>query len=409
MTTTRRDFLSLSLAAGAAAAFAKLPRARADYRYLRADTKPQKILILGGTSFVGPACIDAALARGHKVTIFNRGVHEEKRKEAGRPSVVPEGVEVLYGNRDPEKTADDWKKKPEDGPKDPNSPKGLSQLEGKKWDAVIDTSGYFPRIVRASAELLAPNIRQYIFISSISVYKNNDKPNEDESGELSQLDDPKTEDFGPGFKNYGGGKTACEAAAEKAMPGRVANVRPGFIVGPRDTTARFIYWPLRTEKGGEMAVPGSPSDPLQIIDVRDLGEWLVHLIETNTNGVFNATGPDKPLTFGSTLEACKRVTKADTTFTYIDPKFLEEKHIEAENTFPLWLPPVGESAGFHQRSIAKAVAAGLKFRPVDDTVKGTLDWYHALPPDIQKQVAHLMAPADEQALLKAWHEKSEKK
>jgi 2'-hydroxyisoflavone reductase len=434
MHPSRREFLGLSLAAGTAAAFARLPRARAEARLAPRPAAPLRILILGGTSFVGPACTDAGLARGHSITLFNRGLHEAKRKEAGRPSVVPDGVEVLYGNRDPNLTAYDpseapkesapkskspatsESKKEEPAPSEPKPeppaksstppPKGLSQLEGRKWDAVIDTSGFFPRMVKASAELLAPNVRQYVFISSISVYKDNDKPNMDESDTLATLEDPNTEDFGPQFKNYGGGKTACEQAAEAAMPGRVANVRPGFIVGPRDTTRRFIYWPLRVEQGGEMAVPGKPDDPIQIIDVRDLGDWIIHLIETNTNGAFNATSP--PMSMRAMLEGCRKGAKADTTFTWIDPKFIEEEqHIPIEETFPLWIPPSGENAGFHMRSVAKAVKAGLKFRPVEDTAAATLAWYHGLPADIQSKVAALMPPEKERALLKAWHEQKQ--
>jgi 2'-hydroxyisoflavone reductase len=403
MHASRREFLGMSMAAGAAAAFARLPRVRADLRAIPREA-PLRILILGGTAFVGPACMESALARGHKVTIFNRGRIEQKRKEAGRDSVIPPGVEVLYGNRDPNKTADDWKDESKDGPKAPNAPKGLSQLEGKKWDAVIDTSGFFPRMMKASTELLAPNVRQYIFISTLSVYKKNDKPGLDESDEVATLDDPNTEDFGPDFRNYGGGKAACEKAAEAAMPGRVANLRCGFIVGPRDTSGRFIYWPLRVERGGEVAVPGKPTDPIQLIDVRDLADWIMHLIETNTNGTFNATGPEKPLTMQAMLDGCKKATKADASFSWLDPKFIEEQKFPLQ-TFQLWIPPEGEDAGFHQRSVAKAVAAGLRFRPVEDTAKATLAWYHALPSDLQAKFAKPFDFQAEADLLKAWRER----
>lgn len=401
MVTSRREFIGLSLAAGAAAAFSHLPRARGETRRSGA---PLRILILGGTAFVGPACMEAALARGHKVTLFNRGRIETRRKETGRDSVVPEGVEVLYGNRDPNKTADDWKTE-RDGPKDPNAPKGLTQLEGKKWDAVIDTSAFFPRIIRASAELLAPNVRQYIFISTLSVYKDNSKPGLDESDELATLDDPDTEEFGADFRNYGGGKAACEKALEEIMPGRSSSLRCGFIVGPRDTSRRFLYWPVRVEKGGEMAVPGKPSDPLQIIDVRDLADWCMHLIENNINGTFNATGPERPLTMEAMLEGCRRAAKSDTKFTWIDGDFVKAQGVE-DGAFPLWIPPEGEGAGFHQRNVAKAVAAGLKFRSVEETARGCLDWYHALPAELRSNVVRLLPPDREQALLKAWHERN---
>src|ERR1041384_5214832 len=192
MTFTRRQFIYS--AASVFAAGSLLP-----YRIGAAESaakaaKSLRILILGGTGFLGPACTESALARGHSVTHFNSGRTESLRREAGRPSVVPAGVEQLYGNRDPNKTADDRKSQGKaEAPKDPNSPKGLSQLEGKKWDAVIDTSGYFPRMVKASAELLAPNVKQYLFISTISVYQRNDIPNFDESAAVRTLDDPTTE------------------------------------------------------------------------------------------------------------------------------------------------------------------------------------------------------------------------
>lgn len=396
---SRRDFLAVSLASGAALAMSRFARAQEGKgKTTGGGASPKRILILGGTGFLGPACSEAALARGHKVTLFNRGQRELKRKAAGRPSNVPDGAEVLYGNRDPKLTADDWKTE-KDGPKDPESPKGLSQLEGKEWDAAIDTSGYFPRMVKASAELLAPKVKQYIFISSLSAYADNSKPGLDESDRVGILKDPTTEEMGRGMENYGPAKAACEAAAEAAMPGRVANVRPGYIVGQRDSSARFLYWPVRAEKGGEMAVPGKPTDPIQIIDVRDLAEWMVHLIETNTNGVFNATGPDKTLTMEAMVAACIRAAKSDAKPIWVDPTLVEKKGLEGQ--FPLWIPPEGEAAGFHQRSVAKAVKAGLKFRSAEDSAKSCLEWYHSLPESLQKGVVKLVDPEKEAALLAA--------
>jgi 2'-hydroxyisoflavone reductase len=400
---TRRTFLATSLTTGATLALGSKALAAPRRRVL--SNTPQRILILGGTGFLGPACMEAALAAGHKVTLFNRGFRETMRKEKGRPSVVPEGVEVLYGNRDPEKTADDWKddlKKADPtrhDEKNPNSPKGLSQLEGKTWDAVIDTSGYFPRIVKASTELLAPRVRQYVFISTISVYKNNSKPGQDEAGELGQLSDPNTEEFGADFSNYGPGKAACEAMAEKVMPGRVTNIRPGFIVGIRDNSARFIYWPLRAQRAGEVLVPGAPTDPIQIIDVRDLAEWVVHCIEENVTGVYNATGPEKELTVQAMLDGCAKGAGTSPTYTYVPYEWLTSNAVQ-EGEFPLVVPPTGESAGFHRISISRALAKGLKFRPVAETCKETLAWYKTLPPDAAKAFAKTtMTPAREETLL----------
>lgn len=403
MHSSRRRFLQAS----SAFAFGSLMVAA---RLSRARSEPAKgklrILILGGTGFLGPVCIESALARGHQVTIFNSGKTEDRRKQAGRPSAVPDGVEVLYGNRDPNKTAADRKAEGvADAKPDPDSPKGLTQLEGKKWDAVIDTSGYFPRMVRASAELLAPNVGQYVFISSLSAYEKNDKLNEDESAATSTLSDPAIEEFGPDFRNYGPGKADCERAAEKAMPGRVTALRPGFIVGKRDSSKRFIYWPLRARAGGEMIVPGSPTDPIQIVDVRDLADFIVHCIETKAMGTYNVTGPKDRLTMQAMVDGCIKASGSNAKPVWIDPKFLEEQSVPVER-FSLWIPPDGESAGFHQRSIQKAVAAGLTFRSVEDTAKSTLEWYDSLPEQVKQGVAAVGIPAEQEAeVIKAWKAK----
>lgn len=405
---SRRRLLALALAAGGAATLGAPLATQADgARGRSVPTRrraPRRILILGGTGFLGPACIAAAHARGHRITIFNRGRTEQVRKERGRPLDLPDGVEVIYGNRDPEKTADDWKDPARGQERRPDSPKGLSGLVGREWDAVIDTSGYFPRMVRASATLLAPSVGQYVFISSVSAYARIDRDGVDETAPLATLPDPAVEDFGPQFANYGGGKAMCEKAAEEAMPGRTTIIRPGFIVGPGDTSARFIYWPLRVERGGEMAVPGSPTDPIQLIDVRDLAEWIVRLIEARVTGAFNATGPAEPLTFRAMLEGCRRAAGADTRFTWIDADFLRTMGVEPEEHFPLWVSPAaGEQRGIHRISIRRALDAGLAFRPLDQTARATLDWHHSLPDDAQAAVGRArLAPQREAEVLEAW-------
>jgi 2'-hydroxyisoflavone reductase len=376
-------------------------------------SKPLRILILGGTGFLGPHCTESAISRGHSVTHFNSGRTEELRKSAGRPSAVPAGVETLYGNRDPNKTADDRKTEGKaNTAKDPNSPKGLSQLEGKKWDAVIDTSGYFPRMVKASAELLAPSVKQYVFISTISVYKDTSAPF-DETAPLQTLQDPTTEDMGKDFANYGGGKALCEKAAETAMSGRVTNIRPGFIVGPRDTSGRFIYWPVRASMGGNMIVPGAPTDPIQLIDVRDLADWIIHCVENNVVGVYSATGPEKELSMKSFVEGVRKGVASDISFTWVPNDFLHSKGIHDQ--FPLYAAPVGETAGFHRANTSRALAKGLKFRPISDTAKATLDWYKSLPAVTQERVAPQFAqrPNEEPWLvvekhaLESWRDKQE--
>lgn len=404
MTPTRREFIAVSSAAvGSAVAAAVLPGAREANAAKAA--RPLRILILGGTGFLGPACTESALARGHSVTQFNSGRSEERRREIGRPSVVPTGVEQLYGNRDPNKTAADRKADGKPGaPKDPNSPKGLSQLVGKTWDAVIDTSGYFPRMVKASAELLAPSVKQYVFISTLSVYSDFSKPGYDENAPLATLADPTVEEFGKDFGNYGGGKALCEKAAEAAMPGRVTNLRPGYIVGPRDTSARFLYWPVRASIGGAMIVPGDPSDPIQIIDVRDLADFTIRCIENGIVGPINATGPDKELSMRAMVEGVRKGVGGSVTPTFIDNEFLKGYEVD-EHTFPLYSPPTGKEAGFHRCSVARAIKNGLKFRALPDTAKVTLDWYKSLPPEIQAKVAPQFVKSEKGEL---WIEKEKK-
>ena len=402
MTTTRRAFLQTSALAGTF-----LPLGLAACSSLSGSgsqaARRQRILILGGTGFLGPALIDAVLARGHELSLFNSGRTEGLRAAGGRPSVVPDGVEVLLGNRDPLLTADDRRLQGDpdiESKRDPNSPKGLEQLHGKQWNAVIDTSGYFPRMVRASAELLAPNVQQYVFVSTLSVYVHNDIVDMDESGELAVLEDPDIEEFGENWENYGGGKAACEAAAEAAMPGRTTNVRPGYIVGPRDSSRRFTYWPWRVAQGATMLVPGTPEDPIQIIDVRDLAEWIVHCTEEGHVGAYNATGPAEMLTMRRMLEACRSASGADTGFTWADAEFVREHEIPA----PIWAPPDGEFAGFHRTSIAKALAAGLTFRSTEETARATLAWHESLPPEYQERLLPPHSLEKEALAVEAWKE-----
>jgi 2'-hydroxyisoflavone reductase len=415
MSTTRRGFIATSAAAFGAAAWVPDVLCAAEEPPTKAAAS-LRILILGGTGFLGPACTESALARGHKVTHFNSGRTEERRHAAGRPSAVPEGVEQLYGNRDPNKTAADRKNegKP-DAPKDPDSPKGLSQLIGRKWDAVIDTSGFFPRMVKASAELLAPNVKQYLFISTISVYKDLSVPNFDETAPLSTMADPTTEDMGKDFANYGGGKALCEKAAEDAMPGRATILRPGFMVGPRDTSGRFLYWPVRASLGGVMIVPGAPTDPIQIIDVRDVADWIVHCLEQTIFGVYNVTGPAQPLSMKAMVESVRTGTASAVDFVWIADDFLDAHGVQA-GQFPLHDPPAGPSAGLHRCNCSRALARGLTFRPLAETAKVSLEWYHSLPVATQAAVAPQFAQrpgrelwlATEKHLLESWNQRAKR-
>ena len=364
MSIRRRDFLALSAAAGAMAAFG---------RSLAPARKPLRILILGGTGYLGPSTIEAAQARGHKVSMFNRG--------KTRPELFP-NVEKLHGDRDPKKD------------------EGLKALEQGEWDVVIDNSGYYPRMVGASAELLAKRAKRYIYISSISAYKDPNPENGDETAPLATMPDPTLETMGKQYEYYGALKALCEQAAEKAFAGRACIVRPGFIVGPDDPSGRFTYWPVRFDKGGEVAVPGAPTDPVSVIDVRDLGEWLVKLAEDGTVGQFNACGPEKRMAWGRVVEACRKAASAAATPLWMDAEWLSKQQ---GVDFPIWAPYSGETKGFHTWSNARALKAGLRFRPVEQTVKDTLAWYKTQE-KVEKGRTRLAGPnAEAEAkLIAAW-------
>jgi len=356
---------------------------------------PQKLtfLILGGTAFLGPEVVEAAQARGHTVTLFNRG--------KTRPELFPD-VEKLRGDRDPKKD------------------EGLKALEGdRRWDVVIDNSGYYPRHVAASASLLSPRIGQYVFVSSISAFKEGAPPNSDESWPVATLADPTVESMGEGFQNYGGLKAACEAAAEAACPGRTLVIRPGFIVGPGDPTGRFSYWPLRAREGGAMLAPGEPSDPLQWIDVRDLAEWIVRCAEQKTMGVFLATGPTPGGTIGEVVAASidaapsaglppalrgEGKSAEPVRAVWVPAEFLESQGVRI-GQLPIWIPPKGDGAGFHQWNNAKARAAGLTFRPLPETMKAINAWVDGIPPEKYARVRGGMPRERETEVLNAWAEK----
>lgn len=369
MTLTRRTFVQCTAATLAAAGLGL----EATPQSASKAPSRKKILILGGTGFLGPATIEIAQARGHQVTMFNRG--------RTRPDLFP-GVEKLHGDRDPKKG------------------EGLKELEGRHWDAVIDNSGYFPRMVGASASLLAPRTKQYLYISSISAYKDPQPENGNEDSALATMPDPTLETFGKDYEYYGALKALCEQAAQKAMPGRATIIRPCYIVGPDDPTGRFTYWPVRFHRGGEVAVPGNPSDPIQVIDVRDLAAWLVLLVEKGTMGTFNACGPDKRLSWGRVVEACQKAGTKDAKPLWLPVDFLEQQKAPE---FPIWAPYAGDTRGVHTWSNARALKAGLAFRPVERTVQDTLAWYLAQE-KVEKGRTKLAGPtADEEAkLIAAW-------
>lgn len=345
-----------------------------------------KILILGGTAFLGPEVVAAARARGDELTLFNRGrTNPELFKDA-------EGVTQLHGDRDPKKGD------------------GLRALEeaiaaGRRWDAVIDTSGYVPRIVEASALLLKPAVRQYIFVSTVSVYRSF-TPGMDESGPLGTIEDPTTEKVTG--ESYGPLKALCEQAALKVFGDACANIRPGLIVGPGDPTDRFTYWPVRVDRGGRVLVPQAPKPReafVSFIDGRDLAEWLVTLAHDGHGGTFNATGPAGPLTFDEMVIGCKASTSAVVELVPIPEAWLLERGVRPWMEMPLWVPQgAGDEGSMGSISRAKAIERGLTFRPLAQTAMDTIAWWKKTRPadaDFGAKGAG-MARAREAELLEAF-------
>ena len=323
-----------------------------------------KLLLLGGTVFLGRHIVEAALAHGHEVTLFNRGEHN--------PELFP-SVEKLRGNRDGD----------------------LSVLQGREWDAAIDTSGYVPRIVRASAQALSKSVQHYTFISSISAYADFSTLGIDESYPVATLADKSVEEVTG--ETYGALKALCEQAVEEVLPGRALIVRPGLIVGPDDVSDRFTYWPYRVAQGGEMLVPGGPEQRQQFIDVRDLAQWIVQMVEARKTGVYNATGPDYQLSTQQFVDVCKAVTGSDAHFTWVDEAFLNP--ILEEVNFQPWVPDAYR--GMRATNCSKAIADGLTFRPLAETVRDTLAWKASTAtPDTLRSG---LKPDHEQQLLRKWH------
>jgi len=322
-----------------------------------------KLLVLGGTIFLGRHVVDCALAKGHEVTIFHRGRHGVE--------LFPE-VERILGDRDG----------------------GLEPLRGREFDAVIDPSGYVPRIVRESAEFLADATEHYAFISSLSVYSDDSTPGQDESGPLVELEDPAAEEVTG--ETYGGLKVLCEAAVTDVFGERALNLRPGLIVGPHDPTDRFTYWPRRVASGGRVIAPAPEDGPVEFSDVRDLAAFLVHAAERRTGGILNASGPaiDRP-TFGEFLAACRETAGSDAEFVWIDEAFMEAQEIGPWMDLPLFAGT--DAPGFNTRDSGAAVAAGLTFRPMAETIRDTLSWARSLPEDREWR-AGLTADREEAAL-----------
>jgi 2'-hydroxyisoflavone reductase len=300
-----------------------------------------RLLVLGGTAFLGRFVVEVALARGDEITLFNRG--------QTNPQLFPQ-VQKRVGDRNGD----------------------LSALKGGQWDAVIDTSGFTSKQLRASAGLLPDSVAHYTFVSSISAYSDYSRSLITEDSPVHPPPSPESDQVTA--ENYGAQKVASEQTAERLMPGRVACVRAGLIVGPFDTSGRFPYWVRRIAQGGTVLAPGRPERHVQVIDVRDLAAWLVHLAATRTPGVYNAAGPESRLTMSQVLETCQAVSGSDASFVWVDDEFLESEGVGPWEEMPLWLPASANSDGIFAASNERAMAAGLHFRPLAETAQATLAW-----------------------------------
>ncbi|MBA4137716.1 MAG: epimerase [Opitutus sp.] len=390
----RRDLLKLGAAAGASALLPRVlaqtapaPAAKpkpvhvgAAEGVARAE-KPLNILILGGTGFTGPHQVSYALARGHKLTLFNRG---------RRPKEWPGEVEEITGDRE---TGD------------------LKSLEGREWDVCIDNPTSIPSWVRDVGQVLKGKVKHYIFISTISVYRDDTPPGRDESvatQDYTGADVMKeTRDtLRANMALYGPLKAACEREAEKQFPGMTTVIRPSLIVGPGDETDRFTYWPVRIARGGEILAPGDGLDPVQFIDARDCAEWTIRVAEQRTLGIFNAAGPSYTLGMAAMLHGIRAATTAHAEFTWVDWDFLREQNVSPWGDMPAWIPRREEGSGLARVSIEKAKAAGLTFRSLADTTAATLAYWNALPAERRAALRAGIKAEREAEVLKAWHAKA---
>ena len=382
MSTTRRRFLKLSALAGGSVGLSLVPGMSAlsePLKEMGTAPKPLRILILGGTGFTGPFQVKYALSRGHKVTVFNRG--------KTHPGELPKEAEQLLGDRNGQ----------------------LDALKGRTWDVCIDIPTTLPVWVRDAAQILKGNVDRYVFISTISVFSDVSKVNMDENGPLAEykgadaMKETQETLRASNYGLYGPLKVLSEKETEKWFPGKSLIIRPGLIVGPGDESDRFTYWPVRIERGGEVLAPGTPNDPVQYIDARDLAEWVIRMVEQSTVGIFNATGPNYKLIMGKMFDEIKAATKSNATFTWADADFLKAQNVRPWSDMPTWVPPRGQSIGFSQINVQKAISKGLTFRSIADTTTVTLDWFHKQSAERQAKLHAGLTAERETAVLAAWH------
>jgi 2'-hydroxyisoflavone reductase len=378
MKIDRRTFLqSSALAAGALTSWGREPGVRSQGK--TDAIKPLRILILGGTGFIGPFQVQYALSRGHQVTVFNRGLTH--------PGELPNGVEQLIGDRNGQ----------------------LDALKGRKWDVVIDNPTTLPKWVRDAAQILKGNVDRYVFISTLSVYAQQSWPGMDENGPLATYEGPDPMKWTvEALRNstqalYAPLKVLSEKETQKWFPGKSLIIRPGLIVGPGDESDRFTYWPVRVARGGEVLAPGDPKkDYVQFIDARDLAEWTIRMVEQGDTGIYNAVGFKEKLLMSQMLEQTKEATKGDAQFTWVNVDFLLEQKIHPWYDMPVWVAPKGPEGGFSNLSNKRALAKGITFRPVSDTAAATLEWFRKQPEARQARLRAGISAEREAQILAAW-------
>ena len=374
MNTSRRRFLKASILGGAAAAGACSVDVSVDAGDDEEQTtEPMRILVLGGTGFIGPHMVREMLRRGHEVTLFNRGRTNSE--------LFPD-LELIIGDRNND----------------------LDGLQGQTWDAVVDNSGYVPRHVSDSARLLSDAVSHYVYVSTISVYADFANPINEDSP-LATMEDESIEEVTN--ETYGPMKALCERnAAAEIGDDRLTILRPTYICGPGDRSDRYTYWPVRTMRGGEMLWPGTPADPIQIIDVRDLANFTVDCCEQRIKGTFNTVTPAGSFTMGGMLDDCMAVTAAGMTPVWVSKEFIAEHSLEETPALPIWAPPGGEYAGIVKVDGSRAHDAGLHNRPTRETARDTLAWWKTLPEERTAELRAGLKPEQEAELLAAWKESS---
>jgi 2'-hydroxyisoflavone reductase len=330
---------------------------------------PLRVLILGGTGFIGPHFVASLRARGHQVTLFNRGKSTPEK---------PLEAETLIGDRDG----------------------ALDSLRGRNWDVVIDNSGYIPRQVRLTAELLKDRVNHYLFISSVSVYADLSKAGITEDAPLKTPPDPSVEEINA--KTFGGLKAGCEQVVHEIFGRRATILRSVYIVGPGNPSDLFTYWPVRISRGGEVLAPGASADPVRLIDVRDLADFVRGCVESRLSGAYNVCQPPGSLTIGRLLQTSKEITGSDATFTWVNEAFLAKQGVLDATHIPIWASPIGSLAGMALISPHRALADGLRLRKLEDTVRDTLDWYRGLPNERRNHIRAGLSAERELQLLKQW-------